>query len=331
MFLAINYPDFLHPEVIPGFPYLRWYALMYLIAFGVAYFLFSRQIKKGELVFRSEKRFDDDTASSFFIYGIVGLLLGARIASCLIYDNGLYYLTKPWLIFWPFDEDMNFTGLAGMSYHGGFVGGLLGMIVWCRLHKYEILPILDCMAASIPLGYTFGRLGNFFNGELYGRISTSPIAMIFPQVPISERFSTSEQWVLDFAAKCGIDVPAGSQLVNLPRHASQLYEAFFEGLLLWLIIWLIRKKKPFNGFLALVYTFLYGFFRFVIEYFRQPDANLGFRLSSDGSDAIYQLTSLLNISTGQILCLLMMLASIIFYFILKKYNRSLDLKEVKNS
>lgn len=321
MFLALTYPSFLHPEVIPGFPFLRWYALMYLVAFGIAYFLFTKQIKNGELKFKSGKVMDEDTVSSFFLFGIAGLLLGARIASCLIYDDTIYYLTHPWMIFWPFDENMHFTGLAGMSYHGGFIGGLLGMIVWCKVKKYELLPILDAIAASIPLGYTFGRLGNFFNGELYGRITTSPIGMIFPQVPSYERFPATEAWVLEFAAKCGIDIPTGSQLVNLPRHPSQLYEALFEGIFLWLVIWLLRKKKPFDGFLAVLYTFGYGFVRFIIEYFRQPDASLGFRFSTDGSNDIFRFDSLLNISTGQVLCLIMMLASIIAYFVLKKYSK----------
>lgn len=317
MFLALNYPEFLHPEVIPGFPFLRWYPLMYLVAFGIAYFLFTKQVKDGELKFQSGKVMDSDAIVNFFIAGILGLILGARIASCLIYDDTLHFLTKPWLIFWPFDNNMNFTGLAGMSYHGGFVGCLLGMAIWCNVKKYELLPILDCIAASIPLGYTFGRLGNFFNGELYGRITTSPIGMIFPQVPSYERFHASEAWVLEFATKCGIDVPAGAKLVNLPRHPSQLYEAFFEGVILWVIIWFLRKKKPFDGFLGVLYTFGYGFFRFVIEYFRQPDANIGFRFSADGSEDIYRVTSLLNISTGQILCLLMMFGSLIMYFVIK--------------
>lgn len=317
MFLYLNYPSFLHPEIIPGVPFLRWYAMMYLVAFGVAYWLFNKQVKNGELHFASGAKFTDEQMSSFFMYGIVGLLLGARIASCLIYDNTMYYLTKPWLIFWPFDDSMHFTGLTGMSYHGGFVGGFAGMLLWCFIHKYEVLPLFDAMAASIPLGYTFGRLGNFFNGELYGRITTSPIGMIFPA---GERFSVNEPWVATFAQKCGIEIPTGAQFINLPRHPSQLYEALFEGVVLWAIIWAFRKKKPFNGFLALMYTFGYGFFRFFIEYFRQPDANLGFRLSNGDAD-IFRFTSLLNISTGQILCLTMMLLSVLFYFILRAKNR----------
>lgn len=316
MLLSIQYPSFLHPEIIPGFPLLRWYALMYLVAFGIAYFLFKYQVAHNEIKFRSQAPLVIDDVSSFFLYGIVGLLLGARIGSCLIYDDTLHYLLHPWLMFWPFDEYMNFVGLAGMSYHGGFIGGFIGMLVWCIIKKREILPLFDGMAASIPLGYTFGRFGNFFNGELYGRITTSPIGMIFPQVPIAERFDATESWVRTFAEQCGIVVPDGAQIVNLPRHPSQLYEALFEGLILWLIIWLLRNKKPFQGFLSVLYTFGYAFFRFFIEYFRQPDANIGFRITADGSQEIFRVSSLFNISTGQILCLVMMLGSLVAFFIL---------------
>lgn len=316
MLLWLNYPSFLHPEIIPGFPYLRWYALMYLVAFAIAYGLFKKQVANGELQLKNKNDllFTVDDISSFFMAGIIGLMLGARIASCLIYDDTLHYLTHPYLIFWPFDSQMHFTGLAGMSYHGGFVGGLLGMLIWARAKKYETLPLLDAMGASIPLGYTFGRIGNFCNGELYGRITTSPLGMIFPQ---AERFPANEEWVQRFAEQCGITVPAGAQLVNLPRHPSQLYEALFEGLILWLIIWLVRKHKPFKGFLVVLYTFGYAFFRFFIEYFRQPDSNLGFRLSADGSTEVFRVTSLLNISTGQILCLVMMAGSIIAGIVMK--------------
>ena len=102
-----------------------------------------------------------------------------------------------------------------------------------------------------------------------------------------------------------MELPA-SGLVNLPRHPSQFYEAFFEGIVLWLIIWNLRKHKRFDGMLAAVYTGGYGFFRFFIEYFREPDADLGYRIAKDSSAPIYTTTSLLNISTGQILCFLMM-------------------------
>jgi phosphatidylglycerol:prolipoprotein diacylglycerol transferase len=166
------------------------------------------------------------------------------------------------------------------------------------------------MACAIPLGYTFGRLGNFLNGELFGRVTTSPLGMVFPN---AERFKLSEEWVQQTVAKLGMHIPDGALLVNLPRHPSQLYEAFFEGIVLWAILWLFRKHKPFNGFISAIYSIGYGTFRFVIEYFREPDADIGYRISAGGIPSpTYLNESLLNISTGQILCVLMIFAGIGF-------------------
>ncbi len=308
--LYINFPKWIHPEIFPGIPVLgllRWYGLMYIFAFATAYLVLKRERKEG-LLDTTEQKATEDDIFSFITFGIIFLLLGARIFSTLVYDTSGLYWKKPWLIFWPFDtETKQFTGLAGMSYHGGFIGGLIGMIVWCITHKRPVWKWIDAMVVAIPLGYTFGRLGNFMNGELYGRITTVPWGIVFPR---AERFSYSINWVQDFAATCGMTVAEGTKLVNLPRHPSQLYEALFEGLLLWTVLWTLRKHKPFDGFLAGCYTIGYGLVRFVIEYFREPDADLGYRISRDGSDAIYINTSLLNISTGQILCFLMILGGI---------------------
>lgn len=308
--LYINFPKWIHPEIFPGVPVLgllRWYGLMYIFAFATAYLVLKRERKEG-LLDTTEQKATEDDIFSFITFGIIFLLLGARIFSTLVYDTSGLYWKKPWLIFWPFDtETKQFTGLAGMSYHGGFIGGLIGMIVWCITHKRPVWKWIDAMVVAIPLGYTFGRLGNFMNGELYGRITTVPWGIVFPR---AERFSYSIDWVQDFAATCGMTVAEGTKLVNLPRHPSQLYEALFEGLLLWTVLWTLRKHKPFDGFLAGCYTIGYGLVRFVIEYFREPDADLGYRISRDGSDAIYINTSLLNISTGQILCFLMILGGI---------------------
>lgn len=308
--LYINFPKWIHPEIFPGIPVLgllRWYGLMYIFAFATAYLVLKRERKEG-LLDTTEQKATEDDIFSFITFGIIFLLLGARIFSTLVYDTSGLYWKKPWLIFWPFDtETKQFTGLAGMSYHGGFIGGLIGMIVWCITHKRPVWKWIDAMVVAIPLGYTFGRLGNFMNGELYGRITTVPWGIVFPR---AERFSYSINWVQDFAATCGMTIAEGTKLVNLPRHPSQLYEALFEGLLLWTVLWTLRKHKPFDGFLAGCYTIGYGLVRFVIEYFREPDADLGYRISRDGSDAIYINTSLLNISTGQILCFLMILGGI---------------------
>lgn len=309
--LSIAYPSWIHPEIFPGVPFLglvRWYGLMYIIAFSLAFYILKKLLKEGAFNTESYKATEDDIFS-FIATGIVFLLIGARVFSTLIYDTSGLYWHKPWLIFWPLDESGAFTGLAGMSYHGGFIGGLIGIIFWCVRRKKPFLQWIDCMACAIPAGYTFGRIGNFLNGELYGRITTMPWGMIFPS---AEKFSKSLPWVKDFAQNCGLDISLLSNLVNLPRHPSQLYEAFFEGVLLWLIIWLLRKKKPFEGFLTTIYICGYGFFRFFIEYFREPDADIGYRLSQTSDAPLYLNTSLLNISTGQILCFLMIVGGLLF-------------------
>lgn len=312
MLLSLSYPSWISPEIIPGFPLLRWYGLMYLFAFATAYLLFRYQVKKGELRLAdtSAKAITDDDVASFFTWGIVGLLVGARIFAALVYDTSGLYWQKPWLIFWPFSGG-SWTGLMGMSYHGGFIGGLTGMILWSIKHKRSFFAWCDTMSASIPLGYTFGRIGNFLNGELFGRVTTSPLGMIFPN---AESFPLSEEWVRVTAEKLNLPMPLGASLINLPRHPSQLYEALFEGIILWAIIWFVfRKNKPFNGIISAVYTFGYGLFRFIIEYFREPDAELGYRINLSGNPSpTYLMESLFNISTGQILCLLMMLGSVIF-------------------
>lgn len=322
MFLYLNYPSWIHPQIFPGVAFLnllRWYGLMYVFAFLTAYKVLKKVAKEGALNSTDYKVTEDDLFS-FIFTGILFLLIGARVFSTLVYDTSGLYWKKPWLIFWPFDTHGNFTGLAGMSYHGGFIGGFFGMIFWCIKNKKPVAKWVDAMVCAIPLGYTFGRIGNFLNGELYGRITTMPWGMIFPD---AERFSTKLSWVQDFASKIGMDLSA-SGLVNLPRHPSQLYEALFEGLVLWSIIWVCRKHKKFDGMLGCIYTGGYGLFRFFIEYFREPDADIGYRLAKDSSAPIYMNTSLLNFSTGQILCFLMIAGALIGAVLLwiKSKNKS---------
>ena len=311
--LYINYPSWIHPEIFPGVPFLgllRWYGLMYVFAFGTAFLVLSKLVKEGALN-TPDYTVNEDDLFGFFATGIIFLLIGARIFSTLIYDTSGLYWKKPWLIFWPFDEAGNFTGLAGMSYHGGFVGGLLGMIFWCKKHKRPVLQCIDAMVIAISLGYTFGRLGNFLNGELFGRITTVPWGMVFPG---AQSFSVSIPWVQEIAEEAGMVIQEGQRLVNLPRHPSQLYEAFFEGIVLFIVLWSLRKHSPFPGFLSSIYTIGYGTFRFIIEYFREPDIDIGYRIEAVSGTPTYFNRSLLNISTGRILCLLMIAGGFLLMF-----------------
>ena len=323
--LAIPYPSWLKPEIIPGLPF-RWYGLMYLVAFGIAYLLFSYQIKEKKL------ELPKDTAASLFFWGIAGLLLGARLLSALIYNYDTAdpnkYLRNPLLIFWPFDENFRFIGLQGMSYHGGLIGAAAGIIIYCKRKKLSFLQMGDLIAVSVPLGYTFGRLGNFINAELYGRVTSSSWGVIFPH---AEKLSARLNWVRDIAQEAGIPLPPGNTgMVNLPRHASQLYEAFFEGIVLWMILWLVfRNRARFKGFMIGVYVMGYGLVRFFIEYFREPDRNMGFPIQLSSLDnPIHLLVTPWNFTTGQILCFLMIVAGAALLFIFSRMDKTrLDKKE----
>ena len=317
MSLFINFPAWISPEIIPGFP-VRWYGLMYIVAFSITYMLFRYQARHGEI------DIDKDDSLSLFLWTIGGLLIGARLFSVLFYDGTSYYWTHPWMIFWPW-RNGRFVGLPGMSYHGGLIGAIIGAWIFCRVHKKDFFTMTDALVAGIPLGYTFGRLGNFINGELWGRVTTKSWGIIFPDAP---RFSTSYQWVRDIADQLGIAYSQGMSL-NLPRHPSQLYEALFEGVLLWLVLWFVlrpMRKKKFPGFMLSGYLLGYGLVRFVIEYFREPDSNLGFIVAwGKETEPLALFHSFLNISMGQIFCLMMILGGMALYFIQRSRNKAVPL------
>ncbi len=294
----IRFPSWITPEIFPGVEWLpiRWYGLMYVIAFAVAYGLFMLQVRRRKLPL------DPDDIAGFFFSAILGLLLGARVFHALVYDPSGYYWTHPWLIFWPF-QGGRLVGLQGMSYHGGAIGALLGVMLYTRKHKLDLLAWGDMLAVAIPLGYTFGRLGNFINGELWGKVTSSPIGMVFPH---AARFDTTLPWVREVAEKAGMSLE-GLARVNLPRHPSQLYEALFEGIVLWALLWFLARPPRFwKGFQIGAYFAGYGAIRFVIEYFREPDEQLGYILELGGKGASTHLfESPWNFSMGQLLCLLM--------------------------
>ena len=237
---------------------LRYYSLMYLVAFAVVYFLTLYRIKNENYKYTAE------TIQDYLVWAMLGVIIGGRFGYALFYNFG-YYFQHPLEIILPFDfsHGFKFVGLSGMSYHGGLIGVVIVFVLFCRKHKINLWHFGDLFCPAIPLGYTFGRIGNFINGELFGRVTTMPWGMYFPLDP--------------------------SQSL---RHPSQLYEALFEGIVLFILLWLIRKKKIFDGFLVGIYICGYGFVRFFIEFFREPDYQLGLVLGF--------------MSMGQVLCLLMM-------------------------
>lgn len=239
---------------------LRYYSLMYLVAFAVVYFLTLYRIKNENYEYKAE------TIQDYLVLAMLGVIIGGRLGYALFYNFG-YYFQHPLEIILPFDfsHGFKFVGISGMSYHGGLIGIVIVSILFCRKYKFNFWHFGDFFCPAIPLGYTFGRIGNFINGELWGRVTTVPWGMYFP---------------LDSTHSL--------------RHPSQLYEALFEGIVLFILLWLIRKKSGFDGFLVGIYICGYGFVRFFIEFFREPDYQLGFVLGF--------------MSMGQVLCLLMMAA-----------------------
>ena len=319
MSLFINYPSWISPYVIKGLP-IRWYAVMYVFAFATAYILFMGLLKEKE-----NRDIKKESAEDLFIYCVIGLLIGARLGSCLFYDDALYYLSHPWLVFWPF-RNGEFVGLPGMSYHGGVIGAIVAGLIYTKVKKISFLRFADLITSAIPFAYTWGRLGNFINGELYGRVTTSRMGMVFPT---AESFSTTHQWVRSVADTVGIVYSPGDY-VNLPRWPSQLFEAFFEGIVLGIIIWFVvrkikKKRNMADGTILASYLMEYGLIRFILEYFRQPDSDIGYVIGH--SSNIYLFESVLNISKGQVFCLLMViggLALLLCVNLIAKRNRKYD-------
>lgn len=225
----------IHPQFDPialalGPLAIRWYGLMYLAAFIQFWWLGRRRILARPASGWTVEQLDD-----LLFYGVLGVVIGGRLGQVLFYEPG-YYLAHPFEIIavWK----------GGMSFHGGFLGVLAAMTLWARKHQKAWLEVTDFIAPLVPLGLAAGRLGNFINGELWGRVAdlTLPWAMIFPQAGDME-----------------------------PRHPSQLYHVGLEGLALFAILWLYSRQPRPRGAVSGVFLIGYGTFRFVTEFFREPD------------------------------------------------------------
>ncbi len=259
-------PSHIDPTIfwIGKFP-VKWYGLMYILAFAVLYLLCVRRLKPEKLPWT--KSFVGDLVT----WCIVGTLIGGRLGSIVFYDTFRLF-RDPLRVLSPIMRVQGhwvLTGVSGMSYHGGVIGIIVAVWWFGRRRRENFLTLLDFIVPVAVLAYTFGRLGNFLNGELYGRVTNSAIGMYFPA--------------------------AGDGLL---RHPSQLYEALFEGPVLFAVLWALRKRSPYPGFLFGIYLFGYGFARFLIEFFREPDAPWGFVLW--------------KFSMGQVLCAAQMVAAVIW-------------------
>ncbi|MDD5757465.1 MAG: prolipoprotein diacylglyceryl transferase [Desulfobulbaceae bacterium] len=210
---------------------IRWYGLMYVVGFIISYVLVQRQIKKNH---------DSNLANhleNLNVTLMLSLILGGRLGYVLFY-NLTYYLKNP--------AEILATWQGGMSFHGALLGVICGGVWFCSTRKLDFWKTADIYVVTIPLGLGFGRIGNFINGELYGRESNMPWAMIFPG--------------------------GGPN----PRHPSQLYEFLLEGIFLFMILWKAKDRPHPSGFMLSFFLIGYGIVRSIVENFREPDAQIGF-------------------------------------------------------
>jgi phosphatidylglycerol:prolipoprotein diacylglycerol transferase len=230
-----------HPQFDPvalslGPVQIHWYGLTYLVAFGLFLLLGMQRVKQPQFAAAGWTRRD---VEDLLFWGVLGVVLGGRVGYALFYKPGQYLAN-------PLEILMVWQG--GMSFHGGLLGVIAAMALFARSRGRPFLQVMDVIAPCVPTGLASGRVGNFINGELWGRAAdpSLPWAMVFPQ--------------------------SGS---TLARHPSQVYQFLLEGLLLFVLLWWYARKPRAQGQVAAAFVFGYGVFRFIAEYFREPDSYLG--------------------------------------------------------
>lgn len=237
------------PQIDPVFLHLgplefRWYGLMYILGFLAAYFIIRSGVKRKGIPLSAE-----GVADLVFTVAL-GVVLGGRLGYILFY-NLSYYLENPLKLFAVWE--------GGMSFHGGLIGATLAGLYFIRKHKLGFYPLADLGFLAAPIGLGLGRIGNFINAELWGRVTDVPWGVVFPG--------------------------AGP----LPRHPSQLYEALLEGVAMFLVLYVLSRKVRQDGVVFWSFISLYGLFRFSMEFFREPDSQLGYLI---GGLSMGQLLSL---------------------------------------
>jgi phosphatidylglycerol:prolipoprotein diacylglycerol transferase len=255
----LTYPN-IDPVIFRiGFVELRWYSLVYMLGLMALSWYCNRGSKKNELDLTIKE------VDNLMLYILIGLIIGARLFYVMFYD--LYaYMQNPINIFkiWQ----------GGLSFHGAVIGIWISVYSFSIIHKKSHLEIIDYCIIIAPIFLGLGRIANFINGELWGRATDVPWAMVFPRAD------------------------------SLPRHPSQLYEAFFEGLILFFVLLFIKSKKPRKGVMSGSFLIFYGIFRFFIEFFREPDDQF------KSPDSLLG-TVLGPFSMGQIMCMFMIMIGFI--------------------
>ena len=226
---------------------LHWYGLMYLLAFVTAWWLGRLRASQGRL-----PGVNADAFSDLLFYAMLGVVLGGRIGYVLFYGFGTF-LDNPLSIFKVWE--------GGMSFHGGLLGVMAAALWWSRKHRLHFFDTMDFVAPLVPPGLGFGRLGNFIGAELWGKPTDAGWGVIFPTDPALHSLD---------AAQLQAQYATGA-LDSLARHPSQLYQAFLEGLVMFVVLWLVSRKPRPRYLVSGLFALMYGVFRFIVEFVRVPD------------------------------------------------------------
>ena len=258
----------IHPLIDPvifsfGFLEIRWYGVAYVAAFFIAGYLIKFFNKK------LDPSLTNKLIDNFFIWSIIGVILGGRVGYVLFYQLDNFLLNPLYIIYiWK----------GGMSFHGGLIGMILSIMLFSKKNNILFFQLSDLVSLVAPIGLFLGRIANFINVELIGRVTDFPFSIIYPSID------------------------------NFPRHPSQLYEAFFEGIILFFILFFIFKKSysiKKYGLLSGLFLFFYGIFRFLVEFIREPDAHIGLFFNF--------------LSIGQLLCIPLIFIGLIILWKKKSY------------
>jgi len=236
---------------------IRWYSLLYISGFFVARWILRR------LSLEKRFQFSAEDVEQWILWGLVGVVVGARVVYCVVYDPKAL-MANPLYLFEVYR--------GGLSFHGGMMGAAAATWLFARSKGMSFLNLIDAVCIASPLGLFLGRIGNFMNGELWGRPTDMPWGVVF--------------------RNAGPD----------PRHPSQLYEGLLEGLFMFILLWSLRKKPFRNGQIGLIFLAGYSLARFSVEFFREPDAHIGYLAA--------------GLTMGQILSLVQLLAAAIIFVVL---------------
>jgi phosphatidylglycerol:prolipoprotein diacylglycerol transferase len=265
---------------------VRWYALSYIVGFFAAYGVLMLKINRETEIAAEIFNLTDVSSHSdfktrisnlitdFLIFAFAAAIIGGRIGYVLLYDFK-FFLENPLQIISPFDAYGHYIGIFGMSYHGALISVIVMSWLFVKHHKISFWKFADLLAPAAAAGYFFGRIGNFLNGELFGRTTNLPIGMYF-----------------------------GTE--NSLRHPSQLYEALGEGILLFVLLWMLSKRKSFDGVIFAWYLIGYALIRFILEFMREPDVQIGFVFA--------------GLTMGQILSIGLLICGVFIFAVRRRRN-----------